>query len=79
MIDRRYESSFKEIRSYLGGAAIKYGSLMGGVYEMCKDEKNIPVILLSGVGYLLGRCLEGLGTEIRNKRNFSNLEESLKK
>jgi len=62
----------------LFGTAIKYTSLLGGIYSVCKDEQDFKIATFAGVGYLIGKTLQGWGIDINNNKKLNNLEKTLK-
>lgn len=77
-MENKYYDGFREAVHHVAGAVIKYGSLMLGVYSVCKDEKDFVLTTFGGLGYVIGECLHRKGNNFSNAKNLSKLEESLK-
>ena len=74
----KYRYRWGEAIKIFVGAAIKYSSLLAGIYSVCKDEKNFSLAMFAGAGYLIGEGLQRMGTEANDVKKFSNLEKTLK-
>ena len=74
----KYQISNSHTFSQIFGSVVKYGSLMAGVYSMCKDEKDFAVATLAGFSYLCGDMMQVMSKKDHDRKNLSELEKSLK-
>jgi hypothetical protein len=74
----RYAITESNIVLPIFGSIIKYSSLMLGVYSVCKDERDFALTALGCFGYLCGDMMKLTCKNNQDKKNLSELEESLK-
>jgi hypothetical protein len=68
--------------NYLGrmaATAVKYATLLGGIYSVCKDEKDLGAAMIFGVGYVLADSVRDTLRETAKVTRLSVLEKKLKK
>lgn len=59
------------------GDIIKYASLLGGVYSVCKYEQDFIFATIFGIGYVIGSTLKDNANQNISAENFSKLEKEL--
>jgi len=74
----KYRDEGSHVVSIVAGTAIKYASLLAGIYSVCKDEKDFAIATVAGLTYLVGEGLQRKGTQLSDVKKFSKLEETLK-
>ena len=58
--------------------ATKYASLLGGIYSVCKDERDFGVATLFGVGYIVSDIARDVLREVSKDNRASILKDRLK-
>ncbi len=58
--------------------AAKYATLLGGVYSVCKDDKDFIAAGVCGLGYILADAIKGSLREFAEVSKLSILEKKLK-
>ncbi len=62
----------------VGTTAAKYATLLGGIYSVCKDERDFVVAALFGAGYVISDTLNDLLREETSFSRASFLEKRIK-
>lgn len=75
----KYRTELPEVLKHVAGSAMKYGSIVAGIYAVCKDEKDFAMATMAGLVYLVGDVLKKQADQITETKQFSKLEETLKK
>lgn len=75
---KKYQIGFFGVLQDVVGSALKYSSIIAGIYSICKDEKDFEMATIAGFTYVLGDLLKRSSEQLTQIKQFSKLEDKLK-
>ncbi len=76
--DSDYFADTKNLFSRVVANVVKYASLLGGIYSVCKDEKDVGAAIVLGGCYLFADGIRESLKERADAGRMATLEKRLK-